>query len=43
MFGRFDVPAQPALVIVDTDGTVQQFLGAVESDTLDGLLTDVTA
>lgn len=42
MFARFEVPAQPALVIVDTDGTVQRFLGAVERETLDDLLREVT-
>ncbi len=42
VFGRFGVPAQPALVVVDTDGTVQQFLGAVDDATLDDVLTAVT-
>ena len=43
VFARFEVPGQPALVIVDTDGRVQQILGAIDEARLDQLLTDVTA
>lgn len=39
----FDVPAQPALVVVAPDGSVQRVLGAVEPDELDRLLTDAGA
>ncbi len=43
IYARFEVPAQPALVVVDTDGSVQTFLGAVERDDLDATLTAVTS
>jgi peroxiredoxin len=43
VFARFEVPSQPALVIVDTDGQVQQVLGAVDEARLDQLLSDLTA
>ena len=42
VFSHFEVPAQPALAIVDADGNVRVELGAVESDALDALLTDIT-
>ncbi len=42
VFAHFEVPAQPALAVVGADGTVQVELGAVESDDLDALLTDLT-
>jgi hypothetical protein len=29
--------------VVDTDGTVQQFFGALDGDDIDEILTDVTA
>lgn len=43
VFFRFEVPAQPALVIVDTDGSVERILGAVEPSELDELLGAATA
>lgn len=41
IYDRFEIPAQPALVIIDANGTEQQLFGAVESDVLDGLISDV--
>jgi peroxiredoxin len=41
VFARFDVPSQPALVIVGADGEVQQLFGAVDEALLDSILTDV--
>ena len=43
VFEMFEVPAQPALVVVAPDGSVQRVLGAVEPDELDRLLTDAGA
>lgn len=43
VFARFEVPSQPALVLVGADGDVQQFLGAVDEDRLDQLLTELTS
>jgi len=43
VFARFEVPGQPALVVVDTDGQVQQLLGAVDEELLDDILGDVTS
>lgn len=40
VYARFGIPAQPALVIIDAAGEVQQLFGAVDEDKLDGLLTD---
>ena len=40
VFARFEVPAQPAFVIIDASGAVQQTFGAVDESELDGLLTD---
>ena len=40
VFSRFGVPSQPALVIIDTSGEVQQLFGAVDDDLLDDLLAD---
>ena len=42
VFERFEVPAQPAFVVVEPDGTTQTLLGAVDESTLDSLLDDVT-
>jgi peroxiredoxin len=42
VFAHFEVPAQPALAVVDADGNVRVELGAVESDALDDLLTELT-
>jgi hypothetical protein len=36
------VPAQPAIVVVGTDGSVQKLLGAVDESTLDSILRDET-
>lgn len=41
IYARFEIPAQPALVIIDADGVQQQLFGAVDSDLLDGLISDV--
>lgn len=40
VFARFEVPSQPAFVIVGADGSVQRILGAIDESTLDELLTD---
>ncbi len=39
MYARFEVPAQPALAIITPDGEVQQIFGAVDDETLDGILS----
>lgn len=39
VFDRFEVPAQPALVLVAADGTVERLLGAVDDTALDNLLS----
>ena len=41
VFARFDVPGQPALVIVDAEGGVQQLFGAVDEELLDDVLGGV--
>ncbi len=43
MFARYGVPGQPALVIIDAEGEVQQLFGAVDEALLDELLTTATA
>ncbi len=43
VYARFQVPAQPALVVVSTEGDVQLLFGAVDPALLDNILTDVTA
>jgi hypothetical protein len=43
VFSHFDVPAQPALVIVDAEGNAETFVGAVDEQTLDDVLSDVTS
>jgi peroxiredoxin len=43
IYARFEIPAQPALVIIDSAGAQQQLFGAVESDVLDRLLGDLTS
>ena len=43
MFARFEVPAQPALVVVAADGTMQQVIGAVDEGLLDQILTDAAS
>lgn len=40
VFNRFEIPGQPAFVIIERDGTVQQLFGAVDADLLDSLLSD---
>ena len=39
VFQRFEVPGQPAFVVVAPDGTATTQLGAVDETTLDELLT----
>ena len=39
VYERFDVPAQPALALVDATGQVETFLGAVDESTLDAALS----
>jgi hypothetical protein len=43
VYDRFDIPAQPALVLIDSDGEIQTLLGAVEADTLDSALEVLTS
>ena len=43
VYDRFDIPAQPALVLIDSDGEVQTMLGAVDAETLDSALEDLAA
>ena len=43
IFSRFNVPAQPALVVIDRTGKVNTMLGAVEPDALDQVLTTALA
>jgi peroxiredoxin len=38
VYARFDVPAQPAIAIIDAQGEVQVSLGAVDDSTLDAAL-----
>lgn len=40
VFARFEIPGQPAFVIIGRDGTVQQVFGAVDDDLLDSLISD---
>ncbi|MEQ1873078.1 MAG: redoxin domain-containing protein [Ilumatobacteraceae bacterium] len=40
VYARFEIPAQPAFVIIERDGTMQQVFGAVDGDLLDSLITD---
>lgn len=42
VFSRYGVPGQPALVIIDAVGDVQQLLGAVDEALLNDLLTAAT-
>ena len=39
VFARFEVPAQPALVVISPSGEVQQLFGAVDDELLDDVLT----
>jgi len=43
VFARFEVPSQPALVIIDADGGVQQLFGAVDDGLLDDILADTVS
>lgn len=43
VFSRFDVPAQPALVIISPDGEVQTLFGAVDEALLDDIIGDAIA
>jgi hypothetical protein len=43
VFARFNVPAQPAMAIIDSTGKVQTALGAVEQSVLDQALTAITS
>lgn len=43
VFQRFQIAGQPAMAIIDTDGSGRAYLGAVEREQLDELLTEVTA
>ena len=38
VYARFDVPYQPALVVIDTGGNVVEKLGAVNDDDLTRLI-----
>lgn len=40
VFARFEIPSQPAFVLIERDGTVQQLFGAVDADLLDNLISD---
>lgn len=43
VFERFEVPGQPALVVVSPDGTIERVLGAVADDEIDRILAAATA
>ena len=43
VFSHFDVPAQPALVVVDAEGNAQTLVGAVDEAELDQIFADLTA
>ena len=38
VYARFGIASQPALAVISADGEVQQVFGAVDDDTLDGIL-----
>lgn len=40
VYARFEIPVQPAFVLIETDGTVQQIHGAVDGALLDSLIGD---
>ena len=40
---HFEVPVQPAFVIVGSDGTTQTLAGAVDEATFDAILNDVVS
>ncbi len=43
MFSRFEVPTQPAFVIVAPDGEVQTLFGAADEELLDSLISQALA
>jgi peroxiredoxin len=43
VYEHFGVPIQPAFALVDASGQVETLLGAVDEETLDRLLTDLTS
>lgn len=43
VYARFEVPAQPAFVVVDAAGNVETLFGAVEGDILDDIIQDAIA
>ena len=43
VFARFGVPSQPALVVVRPDGSVEQYLGAVDAEQMAALFGAPTA
>lgn len=42
VFTRFEVASQPALVVVESDGSMQQVFGAVDEGTLRSILEDIS-
>ena len=43
VYARFEIPVQPAFVLIEADGTVQQIQGAVDGELLDSLISDALA
>lgn len=43
VYARFEIPAQPALVVVSPSGAVETLFGAVEESLLDTVLGDALA
>lgn len=43
LFAKFGVPVQPAWVFVDTDGSVNTQVGAMDDATLDATLEELSA
>ena len=43
VYRRFEIPVQPAFVIVGSDGTTQTLAGTVDDSTLDSILNDATS
>ena len=41
VFSRFEVASQPAFVMIESDGSVQQLFGAVDEGTLRSILEDL--
>jgi hypothetical protein len=42
VYARFEVPAQPALAVVERNGEVSTLFGAVDEETLDEVLSETT-